>query len=191
MTLKLIFAQLILCLASIACCYGQTNQPVSIPVIKENAVVDAVLDKFLAQRPKSLESVARMGGDYEYDVKALLRDSCFTIPASQEDGVTDDNIYVESKKKTSINQEINIYVHLKFKYACFNYKGYTVFVWTRNTFGQLFSETDRTQTFGFIYYADKNQTYPREWVGDGMSYQIKNGTITKRVPTVITTKHNK
>jgi hypothetical protein len=191
MTLKLILVQLILCLTSLACCYGQTNQPISIPIVKENVSIDAVLDKFIAQRPATLKQLARLGGDYEDDVKLLLKDSCLLIPVSQEDSVKEASIYVESKSKTSINQEINIDVHLKFKYACFNYKGYRVFIWTRNTFGQLFSETDRTQTYGFIYYANKNQTYPREWVGDGMDYQIKNGAIAKRVPTIITTKQNK
>jgi len=191
MTLKLVFIQLILCLTTLACCYGQTNQLINIPVIKENARVDAILDKFIAQRPATLKELSKLGGKYLDDVKVLLKDSCLLIPASQEDGVKDDNIYVQSKTKTGINEEINIDVHLKFKYACFCYKGFKVFVWTRNNFGWLFSTTDRTQTYGFIYNAGKDQVYPKILVGDGMDYQIKNDTIAERAPTIITKKGNK
>ena len=191
MTLKLIFVQLILSLCFLGCCYGQTDEPIKIPVLKEDARVDSVLDKFVVKSRVYLASLFSFRR-YNEEIGMLLNDSCLLLHVYTGDSVNDLGIYLSTKTKPSMNDEINICEQLKLKYACFYYKGNYVFVWTRDDFGWLFSKTNYTKTYDFVYYAIDTQTYPDERIADGVSYQFKNGTFSDRgVPTIITKKGNK
>ncbi len=192
MTLKLIFVQLILCLSALACCYGQTNQLINIPVLKENVKVDAALDKFIAQRPKTLGKLSRLGGGYQDGaVKTLLKDSCLLVQLYNSDSLSNVGIIVSTRAKIAIKEEINIFEHLKFKYGCFCFKGQYVFVLARDSFGWLFSKTDHVQTYDFIYYAGNTRDVTEGPVDDQVNYQLKNGTFSDRgAPTIITKKGN-
>jgi len=103
MTLKPIFVQLILCLTFLDCCYGQsTEKLIDIPVLKENVKVDAALDKFIAQRPKNLEKLSRLGGGYQDGaIKTLLKDSCLLVQLYNSDSLNKRWDYCINKSQNS------------------------------------------------------------------------------------------
>lgn len=166
--MKPVFTTLIFLLLIFDCSYAQIGQPIAVSILKESPKVDTVFDNiFLKEKSSSFAN------------QNLLKDSCVMLEMFPLNKANEFDIEIVWNSKSAMNYRVNRYQYYKTKYGCFIYKGHYIFVWTKNDFGELFTNTNTFQTFSFIKYSNDTHATLDELYAGTLHYQFKNGTISE------------
>jgi hypothetical protein len=148
-----------------ACCFAQTGDKMPIPVLKEAQKIDRLMDLVFDQA-KATANI---------DQK-LLKDSCWIIEMFRNS--RNISFQVICNSKPAINFRINLFESNGGKYGYFNYKGNNVFVWTQDTFGAFFMNTDYVKSFNFITYTTDAKLPEHELYPYTLHYNYADGRFT-------------
>ncbi len=128
-------------------CYAQTNQKISVPVLKESAKIDSLMDMILS----NLKT---------YNIPSKIsKDSCWRIEIFKfKENAT--SFQIVENEKTVANYEVNQWVDGKVNYGYFQYRGYNIFVRTDSEFYNFLYKTQEEAIFSFIYKLNTSEPRP-------------------------------
>ncbi len=150
--MKRVVIVLFIVFSATACCFAQTGDKISIPILKEAPKIDRLMELVFDQ--------VNAAGNVD---KRLLKDSCWIIEMFRNSRNV--SFQVICNTKSAINFRVNLFESNGGKYGYFNYKGNHIFVWTQDTFGAFFEYTDYVKAFSFVTYTTdaklpEHQLYP-------------------------------
>ena len=119
--------------------YGQSNENISVPALKESKKIDALMDMIL--------KAEKLSGPED---KTLLVDNCWRMEIRKIE-----NNYISfqivKNRKPVINYILNGLDVDRMNYGCFQYRGSKIFVLSSTGFRDFFARPPQLATFSFIY----------------------------------------
>jgi hypothetical protein len=135
--------------------YGQSNENIFVPALKESKKIDALMDMVLKEE--------KLSGP---ENKNLLADNCWRMEIRKIDG-NYISFQVVKNRKPIINYILNGLDADRIDYGYFNYRGSKVFVLTSAGFHDFFAKPSGSTTLSFIYKLGTDTRRPP----DGLLYE--------------------
>ena len=167
--MKLLICTFLLISLGINASYGQSAEKIAVPVLKEDAKIDKLMDIVL--NPKNAD---------EYDRDKNSRDSCLFIIFFKS--ANHSSFQIEKNTKPVSNMLANRFIINKGSFGCFLYKNYKVFVLAVNGFYDFFKLTNENKAFDFVYKSQSNAPFVYEHYLAIWHYQYENGRFSVEGP---------
>jgi hypothetical protein len=149
--------------------YGQPKKKIYVPVLKENKLLDSLLDLMF-----HYEGLPAIGNEkLSHSNYIILNISNMVVDNSYYF-----HLYTGADEK-SINCSINNLVNNGTAVGCgyLTYKKYKIFVWTNKNY-EFFKQKSRAKTFKFLYKVNCDDYLPNITHLSLLNYKYKNGIFS-------------
>ena len=153
--------------------YCQNKDKISIPIIKENAIVDSAINFILSGK-----AVPIVNGWPTND-----RWIIFDIDATGNNGFSFSAL---KASENAINLLVNRLTYFKTGFGYFKYDGYFIYVTEEGSYNSFYTRTPKTTSFGFLHKLKSLEpTNDIKKQQEFWSYNYENGRFSRDTPPTI------